>query len=53
MAIGQLSVPDKNPAGAVLAGVPAPDDVGAGSAAGVVDPADGDVDADGDAGAAD
>jgi hypothetical protein len=50
IAIGQLSVPDKNPVGAVLGGEPAPDDdEGVGSAAGVVCPAD----ADGEAGAAD
>ncbi|MGH3210134.1 MAG: hypothetical protein ACRDNO_20505 [Trebonia sp.] len=46
--IGQLSVPDKNREGAALVGVPAPDEAGAGSAAGAACP----VDTDGDAGAA-
>ena len=48
VAIGQLSVPDRNPAGAAPGGVPVPDEAGAGSAVGVPGP----VDVDGDAGAA-
>ena len=49
IAIGQLSVPDKNPVGVALGGVPGPDEAGAGSATGVVCP----VDADGEVGVAD
>src|ERR1700743_1756920 len=43
-----LSVPDKDPAGGAPGGVPAPDEVGVGSADGVVFP----VDADGEVGVA-
>ena len=47
--MGQLSVPDRNPAGVAPGGVLAPDEVGVGSADGVAFP----VDADGEVGVAD
>ena len=46
--MGQLSVPDRNPAGVAPGGVLAPDEVGVGSADGVAFP----VDADGEVGVA-
>jgi hypothetical protein len=52
---GQLSVPSKNPVEVAVggAGVPVPDEVGAGSAAGVVPPEEADADDEDDADADD